>query len=359
MPIALRFSPSVLILSLLIVARFAFSAAPTATAQSVPVHEKIADGLRVVLGSDPKTGQRYLHLTAPGGGPTYPTVDVACDGRRWTLPLKRSEDASRYEPSKSITEAMLGSVNCRMFLPNQEVSLARSQLWAAWAKPGASAEPPQVLVGQVIEVIDGNTIRVNLGERAETVRYIGINVKESTQPIKGPAPRGREAAEANRQLVKHQQVRLELDTQERDRDGRLLAYVYVADTMINAELVRLGSAETMTIQPNVRHRDLFVSLEQEARDDRRGLWADHSEPTTPTTALQAARPGGGDRPGVAPETAWTCPVAQPIKGNVTTYSSGRCIFHVPDSELYAATRPERCYATVDDARRDGCQAARR
>ena len=358
-PVALRLSPSLLILALSIAARLVFVAAPPATAQSAPGHEKIAEGLRVVLGFDPKTGQRYLHLTGPSGGPTYPTIDIACDGKRWTLPLKRSEDASRYEPSKSITETMLGSLDCRMFLPDQEVALARPQLWAAWANLGVSPAAPQLLVGQVVEVLDGNTIRVNLGERAETVRYIGINVKESTQAVKGPVPRGGEAAEANRQLVGRQQVRLELDTQERDRDGRLLAYVYVADTMVNAELVRRGSAETMTIQPNVRHRDLFVTLEQEARDDRRGLWADQSEPTTPTTAVQTARPGGADRPGVAPETAWTCPVPQPIKGNVTTYSSGRCIFHVPDSELYGATKPERCYATVDDARRDGCQAARR
>lgn len=349
----------ILILSLLIVARLAFSSTPLATAQPVLSHEAIAGGLRVVLGSDPKTGQRYIYLTGQSG-PTYPTIDITCDGKRWTLPLRRSEAGSIYEPAKSITEAMLGAIACRVFLPDKEVALARSQLWAAWANPGRSSEAPHVLIGQVVEVIDGNTIRVNLGERAETVRYIGINVKESTRPTKGPVPAGWEAAEANRQLVGRQQVRLELDTQERDREGRLLAYVYIADTMVNAELVRRGSAETMTIQPNVRHRNLFVSLEQEARDDKRGLWADQSAPTTPTTTIvQAARPGGGERPGVAPESAWTCPGAQPIKGNITAYSSGRCIFHVPDSELYGATKPERCYATVDDARRDGCQAARR
>ena len=128
--------------------------------------------------------------------------------------------------------------------------------------------------------------------------------------------------------------------------------------MVNAELLRRGSAEIMTIQPNVRHRDLFVTLEQEARDDRRGLWADQSEPTTPTSLAQAARPSGAERPGVSPESTGACPASQPIKGK-PAYSSGRCIFHVPDSELYGATKPERCYATVDDARQDGCQAARR
>jgi micrococcal nuclease len=248
---------------------------------------------------------------------------------------------------------MLAALSCRLFLPDQEVALTRQQLWAAWASPARGLGPPFVLVGQVMDVLDGNTIRVNLGDRAETVRYIGINAKATTLPTKGPPPGGADAADTNRQLVARQQVRLELDTQERDREGRLLAYVYVADKMVNAELLRRGSAEIMTIQPNVRYRDLFVTLEQEARDDRRGLWADHSEPTTPTGVVQASRPSG---PGVAPETAWTCPAAQPIKGN---FSAGRCIFHLPDTDLYASTRPERCYASVDDARRDGCQAARR
>jgi micrococcal nuclease len=345
-----------LAVSLVAAAGLAISPAPMASAQPVLGQEGVTAGLRVVLGTEPRTGQRYIQLTGQNA-PTYPTVDIACDGKRWTLPLTRFEDGSVYALSRSIAEAMLAGLNCRVFLPDQEVALTRQQVWAAWANPARGLEPPYVLVGQVIEVLDGNTIRVNLGDRAETVRYIGINAKATTLPTNPPTPI--EAAEANRQLVARQQVRLELDTQERDREGRLLAYVYVADKMVNAELLRRGSAEIMTIQPNVRHRDLFVTVEQEARDDKRGLWADQSEPTTPTSLAQAARPSGAERPGVSPESTGACPTAQPIKGKLTAYSSGRCIFHVPDSELYGPTKAERCYATVDDARRDGCQAARR
>ena len=153
---------------------------------------------------------------------------------------------------------------------------------------------------------------------------------------------------------------MELDTQERDRDGRLLAYVYVAERMVNAELVRRGSAEVMTVLPNVRHRELFVTLEQEARDNRRGLWADTSEPTTPTTVEPADRQIAETRRGVAPDNAWACPPPQPIKGQATSYTGGgRCVYHVPDGELYGATKAERCYATVEEARQDGCMASRR
>ena len=343
---------------LVLVAALALSPTQVVTAQPAAGPEAGVPGPRIVLGTDPKTGQRYIQF-AGQSTPAYPTIDLLCDGKRWTVALTRSEGGLIYEPLRSVTETMLAAVDCRMFLPDQEIALARAQLWAAWANHSRGSEAPPILVGQVLDVVDGNTIRVNLGDRVETVRYIGINAKQTTQAVKGPNQSGGDVADANRQLVARQQVRLELDAQERDREGRLLAYVFVADRMVNAELVRRGSAEAMTIQPNVRYRDLFVTLEQEARDDRRGLWADQSEPTTPTTLAQATSPGAKEQPGVPPESAWACPAAQPIKGLFNAFSSPRCIFHVPDSELYGATKPDRCYATVDDARQDGCQAARR
>jgi len=216
-----------------------------------------------------------------------------------------------------------------------------------------------MLVGQVIDVIDGNTILVNLGDRSETVRYIGIVSQENRRPASPEAVPG-DALQANRQMVARQQVRMEFDTAARDRDGHLLAYVYVADQMVNAELVRRGSAEVMTIQPNVRHRDLLVALEQEARDNRRGMWADPSEPTTPTT-VEPARQVTEARRGVpATENGWSCPAAQPIKGQYTTYTGGgRCVYHLPDGDRYSASKADRCYATVEDAREDGCVASRR
>jgi micrococcal nuclease len=49
-------------------------------------------------------------------------------------------------------------------------------------------------------------------------------------------------------------------------------YVYVGKVMVNAELVRLGYAQVATYPPNVRHQDLFLRLQREAREARRGLW---------------------------------------------------------------------------------------
>jgi len=136
----------------------------------------------------------------------------------------------------------------------------------------APAAPGEAIEGTVVRVVDGDTIHVKLWERVEKVRYIGVNTPETHHPTRGEEPGGREAAEMNRRLVVGQRVRLELDVRARDRHGRLLAYVWVGDLMVNAELVRLGYAQVMTVPPNVRHQELFVKLQREARDAGRGLW---------------------------------------------------------------------------------------
>ncbi len=129
-------------------------------------------------------------------------------------------------------------------------------------------------VVQVIRVIDGDTIQVCciFGDR-EKVRYIGINTPEIHHPMKGIEPFGKEASEANRKLVDGKTVRLEFDVQQVDRYNRLLAYVYLEDgTFVNAWLVENGYAQVMTVPPNVKHQELFLKLQREAREAKRGLW---------------------------------------------------------------------------------------
>jgi len=64
------------------------------------------------------------------------------------------------------------------------------------------------------------------------------------------------------------------DVEQRDRYGRLLAYVYREPErlFVNAELVRQGYAVTLTIPPNVRFADTFLALARQARAAGKGLW---------------------------------------------------------------------------------------
>ena len=123
--------------------------------------------------------------------------------------------------------------------------------------------------GRVVTVLDGDTVVV---DGVGTVRYVGIDTPELHHPKKPVERFAARAAEANRAMVEGRDVRLVADREERDAYGRLLAYVYVGNTMVNAELVRGGFAESFAFEPNTLHKDLFDRLEREARDARRGQW---------------------------------------------------------------------------------------
>ncbi len=144
------------------------------------------------------------------------------------------------------------------------------------------------IVGTVDRVIDGDTIRVRIADRVETVRYIGMDTPETVHPSRGIEPYGLAASAFNQILVEGKQVRLELDVEPRDRYGRLLAYVYTDSQFVNAELIRQGYAQVMTVPPNVRHVEEFVRLQREARRAGEGLWGFETKAQTTPFLVQVA-----------------------------------------------------------------------
>jgi len=44
------------------------------------------------------------------------------------------------------------------------------------------------------------------------------------------------------------------------------------ENFLNATMVKAGYAQVMIVPPNVKHQELFVTLEKEARKNKRGLW---------------------------------------------------------------------------------------
>ena len=125
---------------------------------------------------------------------------------------------------------------------------------------------------QVVRVIDGDTILVELDGRPMTVRYIGVDTPESVASDRPVECVGKEASARNQELVAGKQVRLEKDVSEADRFGRALRYVWLDTEMVNARLVQEGYAQAATFPPDVRHADLFRRLQREAHAARRGLW---------------------------------------------------------------------------------------
>jgi micrococcal nuclease len=142
-------------------------------------------------------------------------------------------------------------------------------------RPGGSGGARRgSLTGVVTRVVDGDTIKVRVSGRRETVRYIGVDTPETVKPRTPVQCFGRAASAYNHRLVDGQSVTLRLDAEARDRYGRLLAYVYRRrdGLFVNAALVRGGYARTLTIPPNVHHAGELARVERAARAAPRGLW---------------------------------------------------------------------------------------
>jgi len=128
----------------------------------------------------------------------------------------------------------------------------------------------------VEQVVDGDTVSVRLADRTERVRLLGIDTPESVKadtPVECFAKEA--AARLSALLPRHVAVRLVRDVEERDRYGRLLAYVYRQpdDLFVNLDLVRGGYAQLLTYPPNVAHADELRQAAGDARRAGRGLWS--------------------------------------------------------------------------------------
>lgn len=141
----------------------------------------------------------------------------------------------------------------------------------------------------VVQVLDGESIRVVMHEKTYTIRYIGIQT-----PLFGlkSEPFGPEAANYNNTLVQDQIVTLVKDSTEKNEAGDLLRYVFAGDTFVNLEIVRHGFAQAVSAPPDISCDADFLQAQQSAQQEQLGQWKDFvptGVPTlTPTIDLTAS-----------------------------------------------------------------------
>ena len=133
----------------------------------------------------------------------------------------------------------------------------------------------QADLGKIAQVIDGDTVDIDINGRTERVRLIGVNTPETKHPTKPIECFGPEASAYLTQLLpKGTSVRIERDVEARDRFGRMLLYLYLGsnDLFINLDLVARGYGTPMSIEPNTFHRNDFVRAAAQAEAANVGLW---------------------------------------------------------------------------------------
>lgn len=123
---------------------------------------------------------------------------------------------------------------------------------------------------KVTGVTDGDTIKIMYNQKEEKVRLIGIDTPEDKECF------DQEATEKLESLVGGKEVKVEFDeTQgERDKYGRLLLYIWEGDIFVNEGMIKDGYAFEYTYSLPYKYQEQFKNVENEARENRNGLWGD-------------------------------------------------------------------------------------
>jgi micrococcal nuclease len=129
---------------------------------------------------------------------------------------------------------------------------------------------------KVSRVVDGDTIKVLIQDKEETVRLIGIDSPEVLDERKTIQCFGKEASNKAKEILNDKIILLASDSTQGNRDeyGRLLRYVFLQDGInFNKLMISEGYAREYTFKNNpYKYQSQFIQAEKEAKEENRGLW---------------------------------------------------------------------------------------
>lgn len=134
----------------------------------------------------------------------------------------------------------------------------------------------RVVDATVVKNIDGDTIKVKLENgKEETVRFLLIDTPETKHPRLGVQPFGPAASGfVKKHAGKGKEIQLEFDVSDREKYGRLLAYVWVDGQMLNRMLVEQGLARVAYVYaPNTKYVDYLREVQRKAQAAEKGIWS--------------------------------------------------------------------------------------
>jgi micrococcal nuclease len=125
-------------------------------------------------------------------------------------------------------------------------------------------------------VVDGTTLVTLVDGKELTVRLIGVDTPEPSDPQEAVADYGEQSLRFVKDMLGGKSVFLEYepDSARLDKVGRTLAYVYRSPDrlFVNQEIIRQGYGHTYAKYP-FKHLEAFRSYERTAKEAGKGLWA--------------------------------------------------------------------------------------
>lgn len=226
---------------------------------------------------------------------------------------------------------------------------------------GTLSPPADGVQAVVSYVVDGDTIDVVFNDGTkERVRLTLIDTPETKHPTKPVQPFGPEASDFAKKALLNKEVILEFDVQERDQYGRMLAYVYVDNSMINEILIQKGLARVAVYPPNTKYVDEFRATEKDARKNERGIWSlenyatDRGFHSKTDSVDDSTKNKDKGTTSFSPDKNGNC--KGEIKGN---QGSNGWVYHLPGGQHYSETKAEACFYTKEEAENAGYRRATR
>lgn len=148
-------------------------------------------------------------------------------------------------------------------------------------------EPDFETKNVVVEsVIDGDTLTANSNNEAEKIRLKGINTPEKNEA-------GFNEAKNFLSLYAGKKLVLEYEkNEERDKYGRILAYLFLDNSLINEEILKQGLAHFFSYAED-KYTKRMLKAEKIARDEGRGIWKKSENKCGSCIVLESLDNGAG------------------------------------------------------------------
>ncbi len=152
-----------------------------------------------------------------------------------------------------------------------------------WVSDGEETEIPPCYIKPInsfkevafSKCIDGDTAKLIVDNKERTVRFLAINTPEVASNLKEAEPFGKEASEYTCKMLKEAKkitLEYEANSDVEDKYGRILAFVYADDELIEAKLIENGLAKVDYIYGDYAHVEELRKIEETARNNNIGIW---------------------------------------------------------------------------------------
>ncbi len=214
---------------------------------------------------------------------------------------------------------------------SQKAAAANTKALSVQEKAPVPSTSSEYTYYSVTEVVDGDTIKINIGGITTTLRLIGLDTPETLDPRKPVQCFGKEASNKAKELLSGKKVRIEKDSTqgELDKYGRTLAYVYREDNLFyNKYMIEQGYAHEYTYNTPYKYQADFKVAEKSARENQKGLWSPNT--CNGDTAQAAASGSTSTQTQTTNPTPNSAPTTQ-TSGKFYTSSYGTAKFYYPEA----------------------------